>query len=90
MIYECIKRIFGRKNHDCLSAANKPKVVEVILKFARLYDEHDNRSTTLHPSPGKWGKSQLPTMFAVAASAKRAQANVWNAFGADCARSALP
>ena len=41
MIYECIKRIFGRKNHDCLSAANKPKVVEVILKFARLYDQHD-------------------------------------------------
>lgn len=41
MIYECIKRIFGRKNHDCLSAENKPKVVEVILKFARLYDGCD-------------------------------------------------
>lgn len=36
--YECIKRIFGRKEHDCLSSANKPKVVEVILKFAKLYD----------------------------------------------------
>ena len=41
MIYECIKRIFGRKAHDCLSAENKPKVVEVILKFARLYDGCD-------------------------------------------------
>lgn len=38
MMYECIKRIFGRKSHDCLSAENKPKVVEVILKFAKLYD----------------------------------------------------
>jgi hypothetical protein len=37
-IYECIKRIFGRKSHDCLSSENKPKVIEVILKFARLYD----------------------------------------------------
>ena len=37
-MFECIKRIFGRKSHDCLSAANKPKVAEVILKFARLYD----------------------------------------------------
>lgn len=41
MIYECIKRIFGRKSHDCLSSENKPKVVEVILKFARLYDGVD-------------------------------------------------
>ena len=41
MIYECIKRIFGRKSHDCLSAENKPKVVEVILKFAKLYDGCD-------------------------------------------------
>lgn len=41
MIYECIKRIFGRKAHDCLSSENKPKVVEVILKFARLYDGCD-------------------------------------------------
>lgn len=38
MIFECIKRIFGRPKHDCLSSANKPKVVEVILKFAKLYD----------------------------------------------------
>ena len=41
MIYECIKRIFGRKSHDCLSSENKPKVVEVILKFAKLYDGVD-------------------------------------------------
>lgn len=40
-IYECIKRIFGRKSHDCLSSADKPKVVEVILKFAKLYDGVD-------------------------------------------------
>lgn len=40
-IYECIKRIFGRKAHDCLSAENKPKVIEVILKFAKLYDGVD-------------------------------------------------
>ena len=41
MIYECIKRIFGREDHDCLSSACKPKVVEVILKFAKLYDGVD-------------------------------------------------
>ena len=41
MIYECIKRIFGRKDHTCLSSANKPKVVEVILKFSKLYDGVD-------------------------------------------------
>ena len=41
MIYECIKRIFSRKSHDCLSSENKPKVVEVLLKFARLYDGVD-------------------------------------------------
>ena len=41
MIYECIKRIFGRKSHDCLSGENKPKVVEVMLKFAKLYDGID-------------------------------------------------
>jgi hypothetical protein len=40
-IYECIKRIFARKSHDCLSSACKPKVVEVILKFAKLYDGVD-------------------------------------------------
>ena len=44
MIYECIKRIFGRKSHDCLSSENKPKVVEVILKFAKLYDGIDLRN----------------------------------------------
>lgn len=41
MMYECIKRIFSRKSHDCLSSENKPKVVEVILKFAKLYDGID-------------------------------------------------
>ena len=41
MMFECIKRIFGRPKHDCLSSANKPKVVEVILKFAKLYDGAD-------------------------------------------------
>ena len=41
MMYECVKRIFGRKSHDCLSSANKPKVVEIILKFAKLYDGVD-------------------------------------------------
>ena len=41
MIYECIKRIFGREDHTCLSSACKPKVVEVILKFAKLYDGVD-------------------------------------------------
>ena len=40
-MYECIKRIFMRKSHDCLSSENKPKVVEVILKFAKLYDGID-------------------------------------------------
>ena len=40
-MYECIKRIFSRKSHDCLSSENKPKVVEVILKFAKLYDGID-------------------------------------------------
>lgn len=38
LIYECCKRIFGRKDHSCLSAANKPKAVEVVLKFAKLHD----------------------------------------------------
>ena len=41
MMFECIKRIFGRPAHDCLSSANKPKVVEVILKFTKLYDGID-------------------------------------------------
>ena len=33
-----MKRIFNRKSHSCLSSDNKPKVVEVLLKFSRLYD----------------------------------------------------
>jgi hypothetical protein len=41
MLFECIKRIFGRKDHTCLSSACKPKVVEVILKFTKLYDGVD-------------------------------------------------
>jgi len=47
-MYECIKRIFGREDHSCLSAACKPKVVEIILKFAKLYDGFDlNNDDTL-------------------------------------------
>lgn len=41
MIFECIKRIFGRPKHTCLSSENKPKVVEVMLKFTKLYDGAD-------------------------------------------------
>ena len=41
LIYECCKRIFGRKEHGCLSGANKPKAVEVVLKFAKLHDGFD-------------------------------------------------
>ena len=41
LIFECCKRIFGRKDHSCLSAANKPKAVEVVLKFAKLHDGFD-------------------------------------------------
>jgi hypothetical protein len=40
-IYECIKRIFSRNGHSCLSGDCKPKVVEVLLKFSRLYDDCD-------------------------------------------------
>ena len=47
MMYECINRIFGRQNHDCLSSANKPKVIEVILKFTKLYDGVDFESETI-------------------------------------------
>ena len=36
--YECLKRIFLRSDHGCLSGENKPKAVEVILKFMKLYD----------------------------------------------------
>ena len=41
LIYECCKRIFGRKDHSCLSGANKPKAVEIVLKFAKLHDGFD-------------------------------------------------
>lgn len=38
LTFECIRRIFGRKSHNCLSASNKPKAVEVVLKFVKLHD----------------------------------------------------
>jgi hypothetical protein len=41
LIYECCKRIFNRKSHGCLSGDNKPKAVEVVLKFAKLHDGVD-------------------------------------------------
>lgn len=41
LIFECCKRIFGRKEHGCLNASNKPKVVDVVLKFAKLHDNFD-------------------------------------------------
>ena len=41
MIYECIKRIFGRKDHECLSNKNPTKVIDVSLRFAKLYDGAD-------------------------------------------------
>ena len=41
LIYECCKRIFKRKEHGCLSGANKPKAVEIVLKFAKLHDGFD-------------------------------------------------
>lgn len=41
LIFECCKRIFNRKAHGCLSGDNKPKVVEVVLKFAKLHDGVD-------------------------------------------------
>jgi hypothetical protein len=41
LIYECCKRIFHRKSHGCLSGDNKPKAVEVVLKFAKLHDGVD-------------------------------------------------
>lgn len=40
-IYECIRRIFSRKSHECLSSDNKEKVIEVLIKFAKLYDGTD-------------------------------------------------
>ena len=41
LVYECCKRIFGRKEHGCLNSENKPKAVEVVLKFAKLHDGFD-------------------------------------------------
>ena len=41
LIYECCQRIFNRKAHGCLSGADKPKAVEVVLKFAKLHDGFD-------------------------------------------------
>ena len=41
LIFECCTRIFNRKEHGCLSGNNKPKAVEVVLKFAKLHDEFD-------------------------------------------------
>ncbi|TNV80694.1 hypothetical protein FGO68_gene7919 [Halteria grandinella] len=38
LFFHCAKRIFSRYSHDCLSAADKPKAIEVLLKFTRLYD----------------------------------------------------
>lgn len=38
LTYESIKRIFGRVKHGCLNGSNKPKAVEVVLKFVKLYD----------------------------------------------------
>ena len=38
LTYECIKRIFGRPSHSCLSGNNKHKAVEVVLKFVKLHD----------------------------------------------------
>lgn len=40
-VFECIKRIYGRKEHSCLSASNKPKVIDVLVKFTKLYDGAD-------------------------------------------------
>ena len=41
MIFECCNRIFKRREHGCLSGNNKPKAVEVVLKFAKLHDDFD-------------------------------------------------
>lgn len=39
-IYECFFRVFSRKNH-CLSNDNKPKAVEVLFKYMKLFDGVD-------------------------------------------------
>jgi hypothetical protein len=41
LFYHCAKRIFNRQEHGCLSGADKPKAIEVLLKFTRLYDNTD-------------------------------------------------
>ena len=41
LIFECCNRIFKRKEHGCLSGSNKPKAVEIVLKFAKLHDNFD-------------------------------------------------
>ena len=41
LIFECCNRIFKRREHGCLSGNNKPKAVEVVLKFAKLHDDFD-------------------------------------------------
>jgi hypothetical protein len=41
LIFECCKRIFNRKEHGCLNSSNKPKVIDVVLKFAKLHDGFD-------------------------------------------------
>ena len=38
LVFECLRRIFSREDHPCLSATNKPKAVEVVLKFVKLHD----------------------------------------------------
>ena len=49
LIFECCKRIFLRRAHGCLSGDNKPKAVEVVLKFAKLHDGYDfNDYNQLH------------------------------------------
>lgn len=39
-VYECFFRVFSRKNH-CLSNENKPKAVEVLFKYMKLFDGID-------------------------------------------------
>jgi hypothetical protein len=41
LFYHCASRIFHRSVHSCLSGADKPKAIEVLLKFTRLYDHCD-------------------------------------------------
>jgi len=48
LIYECCKRIFNRTEHGCLNSSNKPKVIDVILKFTKLHDGFDFDEMPLH------------------------------------------